>query len=145
MIKVKILNPTLGRNEITFRPLLQNKEELKNYSIEITDSDSYDFLFIGMHDFLDKKIPLQQSIEYGLNNLEKITGDYFLFDGSDSTSLMGAYEVFIESDAKYLFRKQLLSQEDYKEKTIINNRESPILKFPDFVPELKSWYDSILL
>ena len=35
MIKVKILNPTLGRNEITFRPLLQNKEELKNYRIEI--------------------------------------------------------------------------------------------------------------
>ena len=33
---------------------------------------------------------------------------------------MGAYEVFIESDAKYLFRKQLLSQEDYKEKTTLN-------------------------
>ena len=33
---------------------------------------------------------------------------------------MGAYEVFIESNAKYLFRKQLLSQEDYKEKTTLN-------------------------
>jgi hypothetical protein len=121
MIKVKILNPTLGRNEITFRPLLQNKEELKNYSIEITDSDSYDFLFVGMHDFLDKKIPLEQSIEYGLNNLNKITGDYFLFDGSDSTSLMGAYEVFKQSNAIYLFKNQILKEKEmYLEKYAFN-------------------------
>ena len=33
---------------------------------------------------------------------------------------MGVYEVFIESDAKCLFKKQLLSQEDYKEETILN-------------------------
>ena len=33
---------------------------------------------------------------------------------------MGAYEVFIESDAKFLFKKQLLSQNDYKNKTVIN-------------------------
>ena len=112
MIKVKILNPTLGRNEITFRPLLQNKEELKNYSIEITNSDSYDFLFVGMHDFLDKKISLEQSIEYGLNNLNNITGDYFLFDGSDSTSLMGAYEVFTQSKAIYLFKNQILKEKE---------------------------------
>ena len=110
MIKVKILNPTKGRNEITFRPLLQNKEELRNYSIDITNSDTYDFLFVGMHDFLDKKKPLQESIEYGLNNLEKITGDYFLFDGSDSTSLMGAYEVFTNSNAIYLFKNQILKE-----------------------------------
>ena len=73
-----------------------------------------------MHDFIDKKTSLQDSIEYGLENLSKISGDYFLFDGSDSTSLMGAYEVFIESNAKYLFKKQLLSQKNYKEKTTIN-------------------------
>jgi len=112
MIKIKILNPTKGRNEITFRPLLQNKEVLKNYSIDITDSDSYDFLFVGMHDFLDKKRPLQESIEYGLSNLEKITGDYFLFDGSDSTSLMGSYEVFFNSNAIYLFKNQLLKERE---------------------------------
>ena len=39
-----------------------------------------------------------------------------MFHGGDSTSIMGVYEVFVESDAKYLFKKQLLSQEDYKEK-----------------------------
>ena len=121
MIKVKIQNPTLGRNEITFRPLLQFREHLKDYSIEITDSDSYDFLFVGMHDFLNKKVSLEESIDYGLNNLNKITGDYFLFDGSDSTSLMGAYEVFNQSNALLLFKNQILKdREMYSQKYAFN-------------------------
>jgi len=114
MIKVKIQNATLGRNEITFRPFLQLAPLLKNYSIEITTSDDYDFLFVGMHDFLDKKKSLSESIEYGLETLSKIKGDYFLFDGSDSTSLMGAYEVFEQSNAIYLFKNQILKdKKDY--------------------------------
>ena len=53
--------------------------------------------------------------ELGLENLSKITGDYFLFDGSDSTSLMGAYEVFEKSDAIYLLKNQkFYNREDYK-------------------------------
>ena len=79
MIKIKIENPTIGRNEITFRPFLQLSHMLRDYSIEITNSNDYDFLFIGMHDFIDKKRPLNESIDYGLNFLESITGDYFLF------------------------------------------------------------------
>ena len=114
MIKVKILNPTEGRNEITFRPFLQMKQMLYDYSIDITDSDDYDFLFVGMHDFLDKSKSLMESIDYGMENLSKITGDYFLFDGSDSTSLMGAFEVFVQSEAIYLFKNQILkNKEDY--------------------------------
>ena len=33
---------------------------------------------------------------------------------------------------------------DFKRQTIVNNNESPI-QFPNFAPELKQWYDSILL
>ena len=115
MIKVKILNPREDRNEPTFRPLFFVEDMLKDYSIDITESDDYDFLFVGMHDFLNKKIPLNESIEYGLENLSKISGDYFLFDGSDSTSLMGAYEVFEQSDAIYLMKNQKFNtREEYK-------------------------------
>ena len=106
MIKVKIQNPTYGRNEVTFRPFLQLAPLLREYSIDITDSDDYDFLFVGMQDFIDKKRSLTESIEMGLESISKITGDYFLFDGSDSTSLMGAYEVFKQSNAIYLFKNQ---------------------------------------
>ena len=98
MIKIKIQNPTLNWNEPTFRSLFFIKEMLKDYSIDITESDDYDFLFVGMNDFLNKKKSLRSSIDYGLENLSKITGDYFLFDGSDSTSLMGAYEVFEQKE-----------------------------------------------
>ena len=56
-----------------------------------TERDTVDLYYnwlkrIGMHDFIDKKKPLQESIEYGLESISKISGDYFLFDGSDSTS-----------------------------------------------------------
>ena len=115
MIKVKILNPIKSWNEPTFRPLLFIKDMLRDYSIDITDSDDYDFLFVGMHDFINKKISLERSIEYGLETLSNISGDYFLFDGSDSTSLMGAYEVFEQSDAIYLFKNQKFkTREEYK-------------------------------
>ena len=78
MIKVKILNPTLFRNEPTFRPFGFIQQKLyTDYSIEFTNSDDYDYMFVGMHDFIDKKRPLQESIDYGLENLSKITGDYF--------------------------------------------------------------------
>ena len=47
MIKVKILNPTKDRNEPTFRPFFFIKDMLKDYSIDITESDDFDFLIIG--------------------------------------------------------------------------------------------------
>ena len=55
MIKIKILNPTVDRNEPTFRVMLGCADLLKTYSIEITDSDDYDYLFVGMNDFINKK------------------------------------------------------------------------------------------
>ena len=114
MIKIKIQNPQLDRNEPTFRPLLIIKQMLREYSIDITESNDYDYLLVGMHDFIDKKRPLQESIDYGLETLSKIKGDYFLVDGSDSTSLMGAYEVFEQSNAIYLLKNQLLpNRRDY--------------------------------
>jgi len=117
MIKIKILNPTKCRNEPTFRPMLFAKDILRDYSIDITNSDDYDFLFVGMKDFYDKDKSLKESTEWGLENLNKVTqgGDYFLFDGQDSTSIMGAYEVFEKSDAIYMFKNQTLNKrEDYK-------------------------------
>ena len=51
-----------------------------------TDSEDFDYLFIELHDFIDKKKSLKDTF-YGT----KIDGDYFLFEGSDSTSLMGGF------------------------------------------------------
>ena len=118
MIKVKILNPTECRNEPTFRPLTFIRDMLYyDYSIELTTDNDFDYMFIGMKDFYDKNKSLKESTEWGLENLHKVTkgGDYFLFDGQDSTSIMGAYEVFEQSDAIYMFKNQTLNnRKDYK-------------------------------
>ena len=114
MIKIKIYNPVAGKNRISFMGFLMLKDALKDYSIEITESDDFDYMFVGMQDFYDKNRSIEESTEWGLENLDKITegGDYFLFDGQDSTSIMGAYEVFTQSNATYLFKNQLHQDKD---------------------------------
>ena len=117
MIKVKL---TDSSNMKCFSGLIHTKDLLRDYSIDITDSDDYDYEFVHADEFVNLSLPLQESIDRGIDNLSKKSGDYFLFHGGDSTSIMGAYEVFIESEAKFLFKKQLLSPDDYKNKTTIN-------------------------
>lgn len=114
MIKVKLTNWNKGRNNPTFRPLLIHHNRFKDIGVEFVENGSYDFEFIGMADFINKKVSLEQSISDGLRYLENIKGDYFLFDGSDSTSIMGAYEVFEKSDAIYLFKSAKTTLEQYK-------------------------------
>ena len=67
MIKIKIYNPVAGKNRISFMGFLMLKDALKDYSIEITESDDYDYAFLGADDILDKGKVLQESIEYGLD------------------------------------------------------------------------------
>ena len=117
MIKIRLTDPS---NMKCFSGLLQTRDLLRDYSIDITDSSDYDYEFVDASEFMNLSLSLEKSIDQGRENMAKKSGDYFLFHGGDSTSIMGAYEVFVESNAKYLFKKQLLSQEDYKEETIIN-------------------------
>ena len=53
MIKIKIYNPVAGKNRISFMGFLMLKDALKDYSIEITESDDYDYAFLGAWNFID--------------------------------------------------------------------------------------------
>ena len=117
MIKVKLSD---DRDIKCFSGLILAKDMLSDYSIKLTNSNDYDYEFLGTNEYVKSSLPLNESIEWGIENLSKKTGDYFLFHGGDSTSIMGAYEVFKESNAKYMFKKQLLSQEDYKIPSALN-------------------------
>ena len=44
MIKIKISNPIKGKNKISFMGFLMLKNLLKDYSIDITESDDFDYL-----------------------------------------------------------------------------------------------------
>jgi len=120
MIKIKLTNWNKGRNNHTFRPFLMYAEHFQQIGVQFVEDGSYDYEFIGMSDFLDKSIPLQDSINMGIDALSKKTGDYFLFDGSDSTSLMAAYEVFKESNAQYLFKTAKTTREQYNKSSAFN-------------------------
>jgi hypothetical protein len=120
MIKIKLTNWNKGRNNHTFRPFLLYGQYFNEIGIQFIEDGSYDFEFVGMEDFLDKNKPLNQSIEDGLESLSKITGDYFLFDGSDSTSLMASYEVFEKANAIYLFKSAKTTQKQYAKPSAFN-------------------------
>ena len=47
MIKIKIFNPVAGKNRISFTGFLVMQQMLRDYSIEITESDDFDFSFIN--------------------------------------------------------------------------------------------------
>lgn len=110
MIKIKIVNPFKGRNEPTFRPFILTQELFRQAGIVFTEGDDYDLVFVGMADFINRKVPLQESIEQGIQFIQEFEDKCFLFDGSDSTSLMGGYEVLLGSKARFLFKNQLLKE-----------------------------------
>ena len=117
MIKIKLYELDKHRNECAFRPYLAAQNILREIGIEFTQGESYDYAWVAQASFLNKKVSLEQSVNDGLEFLSKITGDYMLLDGQDSTSLIGAYEVFKESNALLLMKNSLLKDRSlYKQK-----------------------------
>ena len=115
MVKIKIHNPKEDRNEPTFRVMLAVQHYFRQIGIDFTSSNDYDFLFIGMNDFINKKWSIEESIDWGSENVERLgeNGDYFLFDGSDSTSIMGGVEVMRNTNPIYYIKNQFLDFDLY--------------------------------
>ena len=103
-MKIKLYEHEVHRNETTFRPFLKAQDMFREVGIEFTSGDTYDYAFVGQASIIDKKKPLQESIDRGLEFVSKITGDYIIVDGQDATTLIGTVDVFRESNAK-LFLK----------------------------------------
>jgi hypothetical protein len=109
MIKIKILEIFRHRNETTFRPFILAKELFKDIGIEfVFEGNDYDLTWVGQASFSDKNHPYERSLSRGKWFLENVVhGDYILFDGNDSASLMGTYDVFKESNAKLLLKNTM--------------------------------------
>jgi hypothetical protein len=122
MIKVKIYELNKHRNETTFRPYIWAQNVLRDVGIEFTNDDSYDFAWVGQASITNKKVSLEQSVSEGLEFLETIKGDYMIFDGQDSPSLIGTYDVFKESNALLLLKNSLLKNRDLYKQGWVNGR-----------------------
>ena len=122
MIKIKLYELDVHRNETTFRPFLMAQELFKEVGIEFTTSDTYDYAFVGQASIIDKKKSLQESIDKGLEFVSKITGDYFIVDGQDATTLIGTIDVLRESNAKLFLKNSYLKDFDLYKQGWANGR-----------------------
>lgn len=123
MLRIKIEEIFRHRNETTFRPYLWAKHLFREIGIEfIFEGNNYDLSWVGQASYSDKNHPYERSISRGLWFLDKIEGDYVLFDGNDSASLMGTYDVFKESGAKLLLKNSLYKNREWYELPFIHGR-----------------------
>ena len=122
MIKIKLLEKDIHRNETTFRPFLFAQDLFREVGMEFTDSDDYDFAWVGQASIIDKKKSLEESINKGLEFISEITGDYMIIDGQDSTSLIGTIDVFRESTALLFLKNSYLKDFDLYKKGWANGR-----------------------
>tara|TARA_Y100000310_G_scaffold330269_1_gene401624 strand:+ start:402 stop:1472 length:1071 start_codon:yes stop_codon:yes gene_type:complete len=122
MIKIKLYESEIHRNETTFRPFLLAQNYFKEIGIEFTNSGDYDYAWIGQASIIDKKKPLKESIENGLEFVSKISGDYMIVDGQDSTSLIGTVDVFRESNALLFLKNSYLKDFDLYKRGWANGR-----------------------
>ena len=122
MIKIKLLEHEIHRNETTFRPFVFAQDYLREIGIEFTNLDDYDYAWVGQASIIDKKKSLEESVEKGLEFVSKITGDYMIIDGQDSTSLIGTIDVFRESNAILFLKNSYLKDFNLYKKGWANGR-----------------------
>ena len=125
MIKLKIISgkgennddlSSIGALRRCFSAWIYSIDMLQDYSIQIVrdGSNDYDYELIDKRCWQNRKLgSLEKSIELGVNFLAKRTGDYFLIDGGDCTSLMASIEVLRNSNARMLLKKHVIAREDY--------------------------------
>ena len=115
----------------------------KDVGIEFTTSDDYDYAFVGQASIIDKKKPLQQSVDEGLEFVSKITGDYMIVDGQDATTLIGTIDVFRESNALLFLKNSYLKDFDLYKQGWANGRyywgrgEYNVSDIDDLKPRMK--------
>ena len=118
MIKIRLLESEIHRNETTFRPFVTAANLFREVGIEFTKSNDYDYAFVGQASIIDKKVSLEESVDKGLKFLEKVTGEYIIIDGQDSHSLIGTADVLRQSNAVLMLKNVMLADKElYKEGT----------------------------
>ena len=121
-MKIKLYEHEIHRNETTFRPFVMAQNMFREVGMEFTTSDNYDYAFVGQASIIDKKKPLKESIERGLEFVSKIKGDYFIVDGQDATTLIGTIDVFRESNALLFLKNTYLKDFDLYKQGWANGR-----------------------
>jgi hypothetical protein len=118
MLRIRLVDDTKGRNKATYRGFLMYKDLFKDVGIDFIIAgdivDSWDISILGDECFINRRAKsLRESIDYGLERLHEIDGRFMLYDGSDSPSILGSYDVFENSNAEKLIKNQIYSKDVY--------------------------------
>ena len=118
MLRIRLVDSDKGRNRATYRGFLMYKRLFNDVGIDFIiagdGEDSWDISILGDECFINRRAKsLQESIDYGLERLHEIDGRYMLYDGSDSPSILGSYEVFENSNAERLIKNQMYAKDVY--------------------------------
>jgi hypothetical protein len=118
MLRIRLVDDNKGRNKATYRGFLMYKDLFKDVGIDFIIAgdmvDSWDISILGDECFVNRRAKsLRESIDYGLERLHEIDGRFMLYDGSDSPSILGSYDVFENSNAEKLIKNQIYSKDVY--------------------------------
>jgi hypothetical protein len=118
MLRIRLVDDNKGRNKATYRGFLMYKDLFKDVGIDFIIAgdmvDSWDISILGDECFVNRRAKsLRDSIDYGLERLHEIDGRFMLYDGSDSPSILGSYDVFENSNAEKLIKNQIYSKDVY--------------------------------
>lgn len=148
MIRIKIHEIEKHRNETSFRPYLLASNIFSDVGIEFTRGDTYDIAWVGQASIADKTLPLERSVEMGVRYCERIGGQYMIFDGQDSHSLIGTYDVLKHLDSNCLLfcKNTLLRDLNMYTVPTVNGR----WYWPDgdpkySIPEIDGVFDRVVL
>lgn len=113
MIKILLPNANKGRNKASFAPFLRFKNFFKAIEVDFRTYGKTDFVFLGNEDFQNRKLSVDDSINYGLDQIAKQKAKTYLIDSSDSTSLFGLYDIVKNSNA-VLVKNQITDKKTYQ-------------------------------
>lgn len=124
MLKIKIAENFRHRNETTFRPYLNAAHLFREVGIEfVFEGNGYDLTWVGQASISDKNHPLKRANRRGKWFIDnEVEGDFIIFDGQDSPSLIGVYEVLKSTEAKLLLKNSLYKDRSDYERPSIHGR-----------------------
>lgn len=119
MIKVKLAEIAKHRNETTFRPFIMTRDLFRDVGVQFVTEGPCDLTWVGQASYNDRKdfYEYEHCLSRGRWFIEnEVKGDYVLFDGQDSASLLGSFDILKSTKAKFLFKNTLYKTfEDYME------------------------------
>lgn len=143
MLKIKLVELFRHRNETTFRPYIQSTRQFLDIGIEFVMEGKCDLSWVGQASTVDKLHPYERSIRRGVWFLDnKVDGDYILFDGQDSASVIGIVDVMKERPPLAVLKNTLYADRLDYTKPFIHGRSywGSSDDYPDI--ELKNMMDT---